>query len=396
MISRRIRELSPSPTLAITAKAKKMRVEGVDVIGFGAGEPDFDTPAFIKNAAKKALDAGLTKYTPTSGTQDLKEAVCLRLKRENHLEYSPHEILVSCGAKHSIFNAILALCDEEDEVILPAPYWVSYPEMVKVAGGRSVIVSAPEEKDFKITPDQLRAVLTPKSKVLILNSPSNPTGMLYTRKELEGLAEVIVEKGLVVISDEIYDKLIYDGQTYTSLAVLGDAVKRLTLTVNGMSKAYSMTGWRIGYTAGPREIIQAMSNLQDHSTSNPNSIAQAASVEALRGNGDDLNRMVQEFQKRRDVMVEKVNAIPGLSVRKPQGAFYCFVNVRGLFGKKSNGQTIENSFILTELLLAQARVAVVPGSVFGDDGFIRLSYATSLKNIDEGLKRLEEFAKKVN
>jgi len=396
VISRRIRELSPSPTLAITAKAKKMRVEGVDVIGFGAGEPDFDTPAFIKNAAKKALDAGLTKYTPTSGTQDLKEAVCLRLKRENHLEYSPHEILVSCGAKHSIFNAILALCDEEDEVILPAPYWVSYPEMVKVAGGRSVIVSAPEEKDFKITPDQLRAVLTPKSKVLILNSPSNPTGMLYTRKELEGLAEVIVEKGLVVISDEIYDKLIYDGQTYTSLAVLGDAVKRLTLTVNGMSKAYSMTGWRIGYTAGPREIIQAMSNLQDHSTSNPNSIAQAASVEALRGNGDDLNRMVQEFQKRRDVMVEKVNAIPGLSVRKPQGAFYCFVNVRGLFGKKSNGQTIENSFILTELLLAQARVAVVPGSVFGDDGFIRLSYATSLKNIDEGLKRLEEFAKKVN
>lgn len=390
-VSRRVIQLSPSPTLAITAKAKKLQQEGVNVIGFGAGEPDFDTPVHIKNAAKHAIDSGFTKYTPTSGTKELKEAICRKFKADNALDYSPEEILVSCGAKHSLFNAIFTLCDEGDEVILPSPYWVSYPEMIKVAGATPVVIETAEERFFKITPAQLEKAITPKTRLFILNSPSNPTGMAYTQKELQALGDVLVKKNIYCLSDEIYEKLIYDSATHVSIASLGERLKKLTLVVNGVSKAYSMTGWRMGYAAGPKEIIQVMSNLQDHSTSNAASITQAASVEALIGAQEDLKKMAGEFQKRRDYMVDRVNSIKGLHTLKPQGAFYCFVNIAALLGKTANGKKIKDSLILTDLLLSEAAITVVPGCVFGDDRFVRLSYATSMENIKEGLDRLEAF-----
>jgi len=394
-ISKRIIGISPSPTLSITAKAKKMQQEGINVIGFGAGEPDFDTPLHIKESAKQALDRGFTKYTPTSGIKELKEAICKKFKNDNALEYSSEEILVSCGAKHSIFNAILTLCDEADEVILPSPYWVSYPEMVKTTGARAIFLTTTPETDFKIIPQQLERVITPKTKLLVLNSPSNPTGMVYNKEALTAICEILTEKGIFCISDEIYEKLTYDGIQHISIASLGEKIKGLTIVINGVSKSYAMTGWRIGYAAGPREIIQAMSNLQDHSTSNPTSIAQYASVEALEGSQEDLKEMADEFKKRRDYMVGRINSIKYLSALKPDGAFYCWVNVKNLFGKSSDGATIKDSLVLTDLLLGRARVAVVPGGVFGDDNYIRLSYATSMENIVEGLNRMEEFINKL-
>ncbi len=389
-ISKKVSQISPSPTLSITAKAKKMQAEGINVIGFGAGEPDFDTPVNIKEAAKIAIDKGFTKYTPTAGTKELKDAVCAKFKKDNNLEYSPDEILVSCGAKHSIFNIVVTLCDEDDEVILPSPYWVSYPEMIKVAEARAVILSTTKDSGFKITPEQLEKAIRPKTKLLILNSPSNPTGMVYSESELKELSRIITKAGIYCISDEIYEKVIYD-QQHVSIASLGQDIKKMTIVVNGVSKAYSMTGWRIGYAAGPKEIIQAMSNLQDHSTSNPTSIAQVASVEALTGSQDDLEKMVREFKKRRDFMVDRVNAITGISTIKPQGAFYCWVDISGILQKSANGKKIMNSMDLTDALLNGAHVAVVPGGVFGDDNYIRLSYATSMENIIEGLNRIERF-----
>ncbi len=286
-ISKRMSLISPSPTLAITAKAKKMQAEGINVIGFGAGEPDFDTPLNIKQSAKKAIDSGFTKYTPTSGIKELKDAICKKFKNDNNLDYSPEEILVSCGAKHSIFNAVLAICNEKDEVLVPSPFWVSYPEMIKVVGAKSIFVKTTPDSDFKISPQQLQKAITSKTKLLILNSPSNPTGMVYTREELLNLSEILIEKSIFCISDEIYEKIIYDGQKHISIATFGEDIKKLTVVINGVSKAYSMTGWRIGYAVGPKEIIQAMSNLQDHSTSNPTSISQFASVEALSGTQED-------------------------------------------------------------------------------------------------------------
>ncbi|MBU3958730.1 MAG: pyridoxal phosphate-dependent aminotransferase [Candidatus Omnitrophica bacterium] len=389
-ISEKISQISPSPTLSITAKAKKMQAEGVNVIGFGAGEPDFDTPVNIKEAAKKAIDRGFTKYTPTAGTKELKDAICTKFKKDNNLEYVPDEIIVSCGAKHSIFNIILTLCNEDDEVIVPSPYWVSYPEMVKVAGAKTVMLNTTKESDFKITPEQLQKAIRPNTKLLILNSPSNPTGMVYSEGELKELSRIITKAGIYCISDEIYEKVIYD-QQHVSIASFGEEIKKKTIVVNGVSKAYSMTGWRIGYAAGPKEIIQAMSNLQDHSTSNPTSIAQAASVEALTGSQDDLNKMVKEFKKRRDFMVDKINAIIGICTLKPQGAFYCWVDISGILQKSADGKKIMNSMDLTDVLLNGAHVAVVPGGVFGDDNYIRLSYATSMENIIEGLNRIERF-----
>jgi len=394
LTSRRVSQISPSPTLSITARAKKMQAEGINVIGFGAGEPDFDTPVNIKEAAKKAIDRGFTKYTPTAGTKELKDAICAKFKKDNNLEYSPDEIIVSCGAKHSIFNIILTLCDEDDEVILPSPYWVSYPEMIKVAGAKAVMLNTTKESNFKITPVQLEKAIGPKTKLLILNSPSNPTGMVYSESELEELSRIITKAGIYCISDEIYEKVIYDPQ-HVSIASFGEDIKKMTIVVNGVSKAYSMTGWRIGYAAGPKEIIQAMSNLQDHSTSNPTSIAQAASVEALSGSQDDLEKMVREFKKRRDFMVDRVNAITGISTIKPQGAFYCWVDISGILQKSANGKKIMNSMDLTDTLLNGAHVAVVPGGVFGDDNYIRLSYATSMENIIEGLNRIERFISKL-
>lgn len=390
-MSKRISQIKPSATLSITAKAKKMKAEGVNVIGFGAGEPDFDTPINIKQAAKKAIDDGFTKYTPASGIKELKEAIRKKFKNDNNLDYSPEEIIVSCGAKHSIFNAILALCNEEDEVIIPSPFWVSYPEMIKVVGAKSVFVETTSETNFKINPQQLLKTITPKTKLLILNSPSNPTGTVYTKEELAGLSKILTQKNVFCISDEIYEKIIYDGLEHTSIASFGPDAKKQTIVINGLSKSYSMTGWRIGYAAGPKEIIQAMSNLQAHSTSNPTSISQVASVEALQGAQEDLNRMVEEFKKRRDYMAEKINSIKGLSTIKPQGAFYSFVNISEILGGE-----IKNSMVLTDLLLAKAKVAVVPGCVFGDDNFIRLSYATSMENIKEGLNRIEEFINEIN
>jgi aspartate aminotransferase len=394
-VSKRISSINPSVTLGITAKAKQMKQEGIDVVGFGAGEPDFDTSGHIKEAAKDALDSGFTKYTPTSGIRELKEAICWKFKEDNRLDYFQEEVLVSCGAKHSIFNAILALCEEGDEVILPSPYWVSYPEMVKLTGAKLVIVETTEGNNFKITEEQLKRVISSKSKLLILNSPSNPTGMVYTKDELVPISNILMEDNIFCISDEIYEKLIYDGVEHVSIASLGKRIKNLTVVVNGVSKSYSMTGWRIGYAAGPKEVIQAMSNLQDHSTSNPTSISQYAAVEAIRGSQEDLKRMVEEFKKRRDYMVEKANSIKGLGVVRPQGAFYCFVNIKSLLGKYFESTLIKDSLTLTDLLLTKSRVAVVPGCVFGDDNYIRLSYATSLENIVKGFERIEEFTRKV-
>ncbi len=390
-ISKRISKISPSPTLSITAKAKKMQAEGINVIGFGAGEPDFDTPVNIKEAAKKAIDKGFTKYTPTSGIKELKDAICAKLKKDNNLDYTADEILVSCGAKHSIYNAIVALCDDDDEVILPSPYWVSYPEMVKVAGAKTIMLQTTQDGNFKITPEQLEEAIKPKTKLFILNSPSNPTGMVYSEDELKELSRIISNAGIYCISDEIYEKIIYDAD-HVSIASFGDEIKKRTLVINGVSKAYSMTGWRIGYAAGPKEIIQAMSNLQDHSTSNPTSIAQAASVEALTGSQDDLSKMVREFKKRRDYMVERINSIRGFHTIAPDGAFYCWVDISGILGKALNGKRIKGSLEITDLLLNQAHAAVVPGGVFGNDNYIRLSYATSLGNIIEGLNRIEKFS----
>ena len=394
-ISQKVGSISPSVTLAITAKAKQMKADGIDVVGFGAGEPDFDTPEHIKEAAKKAMDEGFTKYTPASGIKELKEAICRKFKNDNNLDYSPDEVIVSCGAKHSIFNAILAICNEGDEVILPSPYWVSYPEMIKVAGAKQVIIKTTQENNFKITPQQLQEAITPKTKVLILNSPSNPTGMVYSKEELVAISEILMEKDVFCISDEIYEKIIYDGQEHISIASLGQDMKKLTIVVNGVSKSYSMTGWRIGYAVGPKEIIKAMSNLQSHSTSNPTSISQKAALAALEGSQEPLHNMVVEFIKRRDYIVEGLNSIEGVSCLKPQGAFYVFPDVSKIIGKTLKEQIIKNSVLLTEILLEKANVAAVPGSAFGADDNLRLSYATSMENIVKGLDRLEALIAKL-
>jgi len=394
-LTKRAKSISPSPTLAITAKAKAMQAEGIDIIGFGAGEPDFDTPEHIKQAAIKALSEGFTKYTPTAGIPPLKKAICDRFKQDSGLEYDPSQVIVSCGAKHSIYNIVQVLCEAGDEVIIPAPYWVSYPEMVRVAEATPVFIDTAEKDNFKITPAQLQKAITKKTKLLILNSPSNPTGQVYSKKELEAIAKMAVDKNIWVISDEIYDKLVYGGVENVSIASLNPQIKAKTLVVNGVSKSYSMTGWRIGYVAGDKEIIGAMSNLQDHSTSNPVSISQKAALAALTGPQDAVKTMAAEFEKRRNYMVDRLNAMPGISCLLPPGAFYAFPNVSKLFGKSYNGKQIKGSMGLTELLLTGAKVAVLPGSPFGADNYLRLSYATSMKNITGGMDRIEEFAKKV-
>jgi len=394
-VSKRLSLVGSSPTLAITAKAKKMKQEGIDIIGFGAGEPDFDTPLHIKEAAKKALDEGFTKYTPASGIKELKEAICRKFKEDNNLDFSPEEILISCGAKHSIFNAILALCDEGDEVILPSPYWVSYPEMIKVAGAKAVILQTTPKENFKITPQKLEEAITEKTKLLILNTPSNPTGMVYTKDELLSITNILVKRGIWCISDEIYEKIIYDGKEHISIASLGPEIKKLTIVINGVSKSYSMTGWRIGYAAGPKEVIKAMSNLQSHSTSNPASVSQRGALAALEGSQESLNYMVSEFCKRRDYIVKRLNSIENISCLKPAGAFYVFPDVSRIIGERFGEERIEDSFSLAEILLTRARVAVVPGSAFGAEGYLRLSYATSMENISEGLERIEEFIEKL-
>jgi len=389
-LARRVKKIKPSPTLAVDAKAKALLAQGIDVVGFGAGEPDFDTPDNIKEAAIKAIKSGFTKYTPAGGTEELKKAVCQKFKQDNNLDYTPPEILISCGAKHSLYNICQALFEEGDEVLIPSPYWVSYPDMVMLAGATPVIIKTTEKTGFRMTARDLEQAITPKTKALILNSPSNPTGASYSKEDLTAIARVVLKKGITVISDEIYEKLIYDGFQFSSIASCDPALKPQTIVVNGVSKSYSMTGWRIGYAAGPKDVISAMTNIQSQSTSNPTSIAQKASLEALNGPQDFIPMMVKEFDRRRTYMVDRLNAMPGVSCFKPSGAFYAFPNVSGVYGRKAGSLTIADSSTFAQYLLESVNVAVVPGVAFGADENIRLSYATSFANIEKGLDRIQK------
>lgn len=390
-LANRALNVTPSVTLSIDAKAKQMVSQGIDVVGFGVGEPDFDTPVNIADAGVNAIRKGFTRYTPASGTVELRQAICAKLKADNGLDYGPNDIVVSNGAKHSIYNVLLALIEDGDEVIILAPYWVSYTEMVKMVGGVPIVIEASEADDFKVSLAQLEAARTAKTKMLFLNSPSNPTGMVYSREELKSIADFCVKHGIYVMSDEIYEKLVYDGAEHVSIASFGPQIKDLTIVVNGMSKAYAMTGWRIGYTASATVLATAMSSLQSHATSGPNSIAQKASVEALKGPQDTIDMMVNEFSRRRLRMVEMINEIPGMSCRTPNGAFYVMPNVSGLFGKTLGGEVINDDVHLSTVLLEKAHVALVPGSAFGSGDFVRLSYATSMEQIEEGLRRIKAF-----
>lgn len=392
-LSKKAQQISSSVTLAITAKANKMKEEGIDVVSFGAGEPDFNTPLNIQNAAIEAIKKGKTKYTPSSGINELKKAICQKLKSENNLDYNTSQIVISNGAKHSLFNAFFAICNPGDEVIVPVPYWVSYPELIKLVDAIPVYVETKEENSFKLTIEDLEKAITNKTKAIILNSPNNPTGTVYTLEELKMIANIAVERDLIIISDEIYEKLIYDGINHISIASLNDEIKKRTIVVNGMSKAYSMTGWRIGYTASEENIAKIMSNVQSHATSNPNSIAQYASVEALTGPQDEIEKMRKEFELRRNYMVDKINSIKGISCNRPQGAFYVMVNISNVKNRKIKEYEIKNSVDFCNALLEKEKVAAIPGIAFGADDYIRLSYATSMDNIIEGLNRLENFLK---
>lgn len=394
-ISQRCQRVTGSLTLAIDAKAKEMKQKGIDVVGFGAGEPDFDTPEHIRKAAKDALDLGKTRYTPAAGMPELRQAICDKLKRDNGLDYVPQQIVVSNGAKHSLFNSFQALLEEGDEVIVPGPYWVSYPEIVRMAGGVPVIVEGREENNFKPTIDDFRAAVTDKTRAVVINSPNNPNGFVFTREELQAIGDLAIEKDLSIVSDEIYEFLVYDGAEHISIASLSPKIKERTIVINGMSKAYAMTGWRIGYTASPLNAAKAMTNFQSHSTSCPNSIAQYAALTALSGPDDQLKSMVAEFDRRRRRIVELINEIPGLSCKPPKGAFYVMMNIGGVFGKRYNGAPIVDSMSFTQLLLDNSHVAVVPGAGFGADAYVRLSYATSMENIEKGLARIKEFVGKL-
>jgi aspartate aminotransferase len=389
-LSKRALSTSPSMTLGISARAKELRARGVNVVNLSAGEPDFDTPENIKEAAKRAIDSGFTKYTATGGIPELKKAICEKLRRDNGLNYDPDEVLVSCGAKHSIFNILLAMCNDGDEVIIPSPYWTSYPEMVKIAGGKPVFVET-RETGFKLTPEGLRSAISRRTKLVIVNTPCNPTGVVYTGDELRALGEVIAEHGIYCISDEIYEKLVYDGLKHVSLASLSPELMDLTITVNGASKTYSMTGWRIGYAAGPAEIIRAMDDIQGHSTSNPTSFCQKAALEALTGDQESVERMRREFERRRDYISNRLNRMGGIKLTKPQGAFYAFPDISEFLGREAGGRTIDGSCAFAEELLTRAGVAIVPGAAFGHDGAVRISFAASMEEIEEGMNRMEEF-----
>ena len=381
-ISQRAASLSPSLTLAIDAKAKAMKAEGQDVVGFGAGEPDFDTPDHIKMAAIKGLVDGFTKYTPSSGIPELRQAIAEKFKRENGLTYKPSQIIVSCGGKHSCCNVIIATSEPGDEVIIPVPYWLSYPEMVKLAGATPVILPTSDQTEFKVTPAQLRAAITPRTRLFILNSPSNPTGSVYTPEEVKALGDVCVEKGVLIMSDEIYEHLTYDGAVVKSVATFSPAHQEHTIIVHGFAKAWSMTGWRLGFLAAPEPIAKAIDAIQSHSTSNPTSFAQKGAVAALTGSQDHLPKWLAEYAKRRTYAWQKLNSIPGITCVNAKGAFYLFPNI---------SKTGLKSTEFCAKLLEQEKVAAVPGIAFGADDYIRLSYATSLANIQKGLDRIEKF-----
>jgi aspartate aminotransferase len=380
--------LRPSPTLAVTMKAKALQKEGRDIIGFGAGEPDFDTPDNIKAAAIRAIQEGFTKYTPVGGIDEHKDAVIEKLRRHNRLDYKRSQIVVSTGAKHTLFNMAQVLFGRGDEVIVPAPYWVSYPDIVQLADATPVIVDSTEAEGFKLTPAKLKKAVTARTKALILNSPSNPTGAAYAPDELKALAEVLAGTEIIVISDDIYEKIVYDGFVFANMANVSGEMKEKTIVVNGLSKSHAMTGWRMGYAAGPDNVIAAMTEIQSQSTSNPTSIVQKASIEALLGDQSFIPKMVAEFKRRRDTIVAALNAVPGITCATPAGAFYVFPRVAALYGKTYRGKAITNSNEFSEFLLEEANVAVIAGGVFGNDEYIRLSYATSMELIVEGTKRI--------
>src|ERR1039457_4386673 len=383
-ISQRAASLTPSLTLAIDAKAKAMKAAGEDVVGFGAGEPDFDTPQFIKNAAAKALAAGFTKYTPSSGIPELRQAIADKFKNENGLTYKPSQIIVSCGGKHSCYNVILATCEAGDEVIIPAPYWLSYPEMVKLAGAKPVILETTDKTEFKLTPEQLRKAITPNTRLFILNSPSNPTGSVYTPEETKALGDICVEKNVLIMSDEIYEHLLYDGTKVKSVASFSPAHYEHTIIVHGFAKAWSMTGWRLGFLAAPEPIAKAIDAVQSHSTSNPTSFAQKGGVAALTGSQEHLPKWLAEFDKRRSYAFQKLNSIPGISCVNAKGAFYLFPNI---------SKTGLKSAEFCAKLLEAEKVPAAPGIAFGADDYLRISYATSMANIEKGLERIEKFAR---
>jgi aspartate aminotransferase len=383
-ISSRASQLTPSLTLSIDSKAKAMKAEGIDVCGFGAGEPDFDTPDHIKAAAIAALEAGFTKYTPSAGLPELRQAIAEKLEADNQLKYRPSQIVVSCGAKHSCYNAILATCQAGDEVLIPSPYWVSYPDMVRLAGAEPVIVPTTERNGWKMRASDFENAMTPRTKMLILNSPGNPTGSVYTREELEGIVEVAAEEDIYILSDEIYEKLVYDEVKHVSIASLSQEAYDLTITVNGFSKAYAMTGWRLGYMAAPEAVAKAVDNIQSHSTSHPCSFAQKGAVAALKGDQQPLADMRDEFNMRRNYMYDRITKIPNITGVKPEGAFYVLVNISQL------GLSSQN---FADRLLSKANVAVIPGIAFGDDRTVRLSYATSIDVIKKGLDRFQDFCR---
>jgi aspartate aminotransferase len=387
--------IQPSSTLAITAKAKQMKADGQDVIGFGAGEPDFDTPDYIKRAGNEAIQSGKTKYTPASGILELKKAVADKFESENHVPAEPSRVVVSCGGKHSMTNVCLALLDPGDESIIPAPYWVSYPEMVKIAGAEPVIVETTEENSFRITPEALELAITPKTKLFFLCSPSNPTGVVYHREELERLAAVLERHSVFVISDEIYEKLIYDRAEHVSIASFSSAMAERTITCNGVSKAFAMPGWRIGYAVGPAPIMAAAANLQSHSTSNPTSISQYAALAALNGGGEAVEAMRVEFEKRRNHMVGSLNDVAGVTCTMPEGAFYAFPNIKAHLGKSLKGTVVNTSVEFAAAFLDEEYVAVVPGIDFGAEGYLRFSYATDIDSIDKGIERFARFCDKL-
>lgn len=380
-----------SSTMAIDSLAKQMKADGIDVIGFGAGEPDFNTPGHIKEAAERAIRENVTRYTPASGTVALKQAVCRRMKEDCGLEYGPSQVVVSSGAKHCVYIALRAVVDPGDEVVLPAPFWVSYLELIKMVGGVPVVVTAGESAGFKVTAEQLAAAITPRTKALILNNPGNPTGMVYSKEELEAIAKVCVERDIYVISDEIYCGLLYDGVRCASFASLGEDVKERTIIVNGVSKSYAMTGWRIGYTLSSEKIARVLANFLSHSTGSPSSVSQAAAVAALDGPQKCVETMRQAFETRRNYIVERVNAMDGVSCIKPEGAFYIMMNVEKQLGRTIHGEAIESSDDFSAALLRHGLVATVPCGSFGAPGFVRWSYATGMENIRKGMDRLEEF-----
>jgi len=395
-LSKRVSNIKPSPTLEITERAAAMKAEGIDIIGFGAGEPDFDTPEHIKKAAVDALKKGYTKYTPVSGVNALKDAIIAKLQRDNRLTYNREEVIVSCGAKHTLYNLAQAMFEEGMEVIIPAPYWVSYPDIVLLAGGTPVFVDTTEEEGFLLTAEKFERAITKRTKAVILNYPSNPTGATYDLDTLEEIAKVAVRHNIFVISDEIYEKILYTDIHHVSIASLNDKIKELTVVVNGLSKAYSMTGWRLGYAAGQKELISAMNNIQSQSTSNPTSFAQYGGVDALNGSQDEVIKMREEFKKRRDYIVRRLKMMRGVSCFNPAGAFYVFPKISFYYGKSFKGHTIKNSLDMSDYLLREGRVSVVPGAAFGADDYLRLSYATSMKNIEGGLSRIEEALEKLN